>query len=58
MNREDVIFALRCTSKAGSECKGADCPYFEETQVGGEYYYGCDPDQIAMDAADMLEETE
>lgn len=60
--REDIIRALRCSASTGDkDCTG--CPYLlEETLteamaeiVGSETWQTCGTDQMALDAAEMLE---
>ena len=60
--REDIVRALHCSASMGDrDCTG--CPYLlEETLteavaeiVGSETWQTCGTDQMAMDAAEMLE---
>lgn len=60
--REDIVRALRCSASTGDkDCTG--CPYLlEETLteamaeiVGSETWQTCGTDQMALDAAEMLE---
>lgn len=60
--REDIVLALRCSASTGDkDCTG--CPYLlEETLteamaeiVGSETWQTCGTDQMALDAAEMLE---
>ena len=53
--REDIVRALRCcaTYSEAVDCTG--CPYLLEEVVEGETWISCDVDQIALDAAEMLE---
>lgn len=60
--REDIVRALRCSASTGDkDCTG--CPYLLEETVpedmaealGSKLLLICDVDQIALDAAEMLE---
>lgn len=60
--RADIIRALRCSASTGDkDCTG--CPYLTEETVpedmvealGSKLWLSYDIDQMAMDAADMLE---
>ena len=61
--REDIVRALRCTATfaEGVDCTG--CPYLLEETVPedmaealeSKLWLNCDADQIALDAAEMLE---
>ena len=61
--REDIIRALRCTATAHETVDCTDCPYLLEGTVpedmaealGSKLWLTCDPDQVALDAAEMLE---
>lgn len=60
--REDIVRALRCSASTGDK-DFTGCPYLlEETLteamaeiVGSETWQTCGTDQMAMDAAEMLE---
>lgn len=61
--REDIIRALRCTATVHETVDCTDCPYLLEETVpedmaealGSKLFLSCDADQIALDAAEMLE---
>ena len=61
--REDIIRALRCSATYSEAVDCTGCPYLlEETLtedvaqiVGDKLWMSCDVDQIALDAANMLE---
>lgn len=61
--REDIVRALRCTATCGEPLDCTGCPYaLEETLteamaeiVGSETWKTCGTDQMALDAAEMLE---
>lgn len=58
MKTEEIIFALRCTSSVPQidhDC--GKCPYHEAAVADGlGEFEGCDVDQVALDAADRLEQ--
>lgn len=58
MKTDEIIFALRCTSSVPQidhDC--GKCPYHEAAMVDGlGEFEGCDVDQVALDAADRLEQ--
>ena len=58
MKTEEIIFALRCTSSVPQidhDC--GKCPYHEAAVADGlGEFDGCDVDQVALDAADRLEQ--
>lgn len=59
---EDIVRALRCTSKPGMECDGQACAYctVEELDevtkqvLGKDVWTSCNVDGIGIDAADMI----
>ena len=61
--REDIIRGLRCTGTVHETVDCTDCPYLLEETVpedmaealGSKLWLICDTDQIALDAAEMLE---
>ena len=53
--REDIVRALRCTRAVHETVDCTDCPYLLEVSVEDEPWLSCDVDQIALDAAEMLE---
>lgn len=69
MNKEEVIYALRCSCTPGSHCdKKNNCPYYlleeikpdfpvpaDVTIDGIKYWESCNTDQMCLDAADLLE---
>lgn len=53
---EQVVRALRCTASVcvtGELCE--ECPYNRFVSYGHGIYMNCDVDQIALDAADLIE---
>lgn len=71
MDRKKLVAALRCSASVhdkNEELQCENCPYFFEEEIpeelkqmadreeGGKLFVkSCDMDQMAMDAADMLE---
>ena len=61
--REDIVRALRCSATVHETVDCTDCPYLLEETVpedmaealGSKLLLSCDTDQIALDAAEMLE---
>lgn len=61
--REDIVRALRCSATYNKAVDCTGCPYLmEETLtedmaqiVGDKLWMSCDCDQIALDAAEVLE---
>lgn len=61
--REDIVRALRCSATAHETVDCTGCPYLLEETVpedmaealGSKLWLSCDTDQIALDAANMLE---
>ena len=61
--REDIVRALRCSATVHETVDCTGCPYLlEETVpedmaeiVGDKLWLSCDVDQIALDAAEVLE---
>lgn len=61
--REDIVLALRCSATVHETVDCTDCPYLLEETVpedmaealGSKLLLSCDTDQIALDAAEMLE---
>lgn len=61
--REDIVRALRCSATYSEAMDCTGCPYLlEETLtedvaqiVGDKLWMSCDVDQIALDAAEVLE---
>lgn len=53
--REDIIRALRCSANYQEAVDCTGCPYLLEEVVEGETWINCDVDQIALDAAEVLE---
>lgn len=63
MNDRELIRALRCTATPYSKCRGEKCPYGNmerlepevQKAVGRGFWFSCDVDRIALEAADRLE---
>lgn len=53
--REDIVRALRCSATYNEAVDCTGCPYLLEASVEDEPWLSCDVDQIALDAAEMLE---
>ena len=61
--REDIIRALRCTATVHETVDCTGCPYLLEETVPedkaealeSKLWLSCDTDQVALDAAEMLE---
>lgn len=53
--RADIIRALRCSATYAESVDCTGCPYLLEETLEGEPYLSCYVDQIALDAADLLE---
>ena len=53
--REEIARALRCSASCGDPLDCTGCPYLLEASVEGEPWLSCDVDQIALDAAEVLE---
>lgn len=53
--RKDIIRALLCSATAGHDPDCTSCPYVLPQEFGGHTWDGCDCDQMARDAAEMLE---
>ena len=53
--REEIARALRCSATYNEAVDCTGCPYLLEATVEGEPWLSCDVDQIALDAANMLE---
>lgn len=64
MTDKEIIRALRCSSAVRVECAHDACPSYQKTELPEEwkgkypddFLYGCDVDEIAIVAADRLEE--
>ena len=61
--REDIVRALRCSATVHETVDCTGCPYLLEETVpedmaealGSKLFLSCDVDQVALDAAEMLE---
>lgn len=61
--RKDIVRALRCTATVHETVDCTGCPYLLEETVpedmaealGSKLRLSCDTDQVALDAAEMLE---
>lgn len=64
MTDQDIIRALRCSSSAAAKCMEDACPFYRKDELPDEYkgqfpedfFYVCDVDEIAIVAAERLEE--
>lgn len=54
MTREEIARGLRCSGSAG-EKKCGGCPWRVREDVEGQDWWDCNVDQMALDAADLLE---
>ena len=52
--REDIVRALRCCANMEPDSRH-DCPYLQNGLLEGKWCRRCDPYQIFLDAAEMLE---
>lgn len=54
MKREEIVRGLRCSGSTGEKkCDG--CPWCVREGVEGKDWWDCNVDQMALDAADLLE---
>lgn len=54
MTREEIVRGLRCSGSTG-EKKCGGCPWCVREDAEGQDWWDCNVDQIALDAADLLE---
>ena len=54
MTREEIARGLRCSASTG-EKKCSGCPWRVREDVEGQDWWDCNVDQMALDAADLLE---
>lgn len=54
MTREEIVRGLRCSGSTG-EKKCGGCPWRVREDVEGQDWWDCNVDQMALDAADLLE---